>query len=132
MFAKNYDFSKLPSSNIHCISPFCIVFHLRQPPVTPHLPPPANVHDLWSSLHWCPQCVCFASSCHHHKSGVRISRYYLVKIDIIYSESKCRWISDMEESKIMCISKIGILLHSLLNVYENAMVNIKQRKCNCC
>ena len=38
----------------------------------------------------------------------------------------------MEESKIMCISKIGILLHSLLNVYENAMVNTKQRKCDYC
>ena len=39
---------------------------------------------------------------------------------------QCRWISDMEESKIMCVSKIGILLHSLLNVYENAMVNTRQ------
>ena len=38
----------------------------------------------------------------------------------------------MEESRIMFMSKIGILLHSLLNVYENVMVNIKQRKCNCC
>lgn len=71
--------------------------------------------------------LCFKLS----SSQIR-GRYYLVKIDIIYSESKCRWISDMEESKIMCISKIGILLHSLLNVYENAMVNTKQRKCNCC
>ena len=38
----------------------------------------------------------------------------------------------MEESRIMFMSKIGILLHSLLNVYENAMVNIKQRKYDCC
>ena len=41
----------------------------------------------------------------------------------------------MEESRIMFMSKIGILLHSLLNVYENVMVNIKrrqQRTCNCC
>ena len=29
----------------------------------------------------------------------------------------------MEEAKIMCASKIGILSHSLLNVYENAMVS---------
>ena len=36
----------------------------------------------------------------------------------------------MEESKIMCVSKIGILLHSLLNVYENAMVNTRQLTSN--
>ena len=29
----------------------------------------------------------------------------------------------MDEAKIMCASKIGILSHSLLNVYENAMVS---------
>ena len=29
----------------------------------------------------------------------------------------------MAEAKIMCASKIGILSHSLLNVYENAMVS---------
>ena len=60
------------------------------------------------------------------------NNYYLVKIYILYSVSKCRWISDVEESRIMFMSKIGILLHSLMNVYDNAMVNIKQRKCNCC
>ena len=70
---KKKDFSRLPFSNIRCVSPFHIVFYLWQPPVPPHIPPSANVHDLWSSLHWCSQCLSFASSCHHHKSGVRIT-----------------------------------------------------------
>ena len=129
------DFSKVHTSSIYCISPFSIVFYLWQSSFPPHLSLPANVHDLWSSLHWCSQCLSFASSCHHHKSGVRITIKYSFKIDIIYSVSKYRWISDMDESRIMFMSKIGILLHSLLNVYENVMVNIQcrqQRKCNCC
>ena len=72
---KKKDFSRLPFSNIRCVSPFHIVFYLWQPPVPPHIPPSANVQDLWGSLHWCPQCLSSASSCHHHKSGVRISIY---------------------------------------------------------
>ena len=35
-----------------------------------------------------------------------------------------RWICDVAEERIMCWAKIGILLHCLLNVYENVMVSL--------
>ena len=35
-----------------------------------------------------------------------------------------RWISEIGDSTIKVYAKIGILLHSLINVYENVMVGI--------
>ena len=35
-----------------------------------------------------------------------------------------RWVGEIEDSKIKLFAKIGILLHGLMNVYENIMVGL--------
>ena len=44
---------------------------------------------------------------------------------LLYPLHSIRWISDMAEEKVLLSAKIGILLHNLLNVYENVMVKCK-------
>ena len=105
------------TNRVHHVPP---VLRARPPPLRPHLPPHPDVCHRRSPLHRRPQRVRSAASRHHHQPGVDSSNRI---VDVSRFYFACRWISEMAEAKVMCASKIGILSHSLLNVYENAMVS---------
>ena len=88
------------------------------PALPPHLPLHAALRHLRHPLHWGAQRVRPAPGGHHHQQGVS-----LLLVEIRGQHLLFRWICDMAEERVMCWAKIGILLHSLLNVYENVMVS---------
>ena len=78
-----------------------------------------NLHRLRDPSYWGFQCVVILTSVIHYKSTVR-NDYLMFR----YLRFFCRWIDSVDDLSMIMYAKICILIHSLLNVYENAMVII--------